>query len=69
MAARLGVCRRTVEKLLAEGRLPPPARFGRARRWGEGQIETVIQAEIERAEAGGRAQRARRGREQPRMNH
>ena len=50
VAARLGVCRRTAETLLAGGRLPKPARFGRVRRWSDAQIDAFIQAEIERAD-------------------
>lgn len=49
VAARLGLCRRTVEQLLAEGRLPRPVRFGRVRRWSDEQINAFIQAEVERA--------------------
>ena len=63
VAARLGICRRMAENLLAAGRLPPPVRFGRARRWSDEQVDTMIKAEIERA--GGYsmpAPRARRGR-------
>ena len=67
VAARLGICRRMAENLLASGRLPPPVRFGRARRWGDEQLDAFIKAEIERA--GGHvmpATRARRGAGRPR---
>ena len=49
VAARLGVCRRMAENLLASGRLPPPVRFGRARRWSDEQLDAFIKAEVERA--------------------
>ena len=49
VAARLGVCRRTAENLLASGRLPPPIKFGRARRWADDQLDAMIKAEVERA--------------------
>ena len=52
VAARLGVCRRTAEAILAEGRLPRPVRFGRLRRWGEDQIDTWIAAEVARFSGG-----------------
>ncbi len=67
VAARLGVCRRMAENLLASGRLPPPVRFGRARRWSDAQVDGFISAEVERA--GGSlmpATRARRGPGRPR---
>ena len=60
VAARLGVCRRTAESLLAAGRLPRPVRFGRARRWADQQLDAFIKAEIERV--GGYAMPATRGR-------
>ena len=63
VAARLGVCRRMAENLLASGRLPPPVRFGRARRWSDEQLDQFIKTEVERA--GGYSMpttRARRGR-------
>ena len=64
VAARLGVCRRMAENLLASGRLPPPVRFGRVRRWADEQLDAFIKSEIERA--GGYSMpattRARRGR-------
>ena len=53
VAARLGVCRRTAEAMLAEGRLPRPVRFGRLRRWSDEQIDQTIVAEVARAGAGG----------------
>ena len=49
VAARLGVCRRTAENLLASGRLPQPIRFGRVRRWADDQLDAMIKGEIERA--------------------
>jgi excisionase family DNA binding protein len=49
VAARLGVCRRTAEAMLAEGRLPKPVRFGRLRRWSDEQIDQLIVAEVARA--------------------
>lgn len=33
VAHRLGVCTRTVHRLIAAGELPPPVRVGRASRW------------------------------------
>ena len=60
VAARLGVCRRTAESLLAAGRLPRPVRFGRARRWADEQLDAFIKAEIERA--GGYSMPTMRGR-------
>ncbi len=53
VAARLGICRRTAEALLANGRLPQPVRFGRLRRWLDVQIEEFMIQESEKA--GGRA--------------
>lgn len=71
VAARLGVCRRTAEVLLAEGRLPPPVRFGRVRRWSDAQIDQFIQEEIDRV-AGTPSpvppQQPRSGRGRPRNN-
>ena len=67
VAARLGICRRMAENLLASGRLPPPVRFGRARRWSDDQVDAMIKAEVERA--GGHvtpAPPARRGAGRPR---
>ena len=52
VAARLGVCRRTAENLLASGRLPRPVRFGRVRRWADEQVDAMIKAEVERAGGG-----------------
>ena len=49
VAAKLGVCRRTAENLLAAGRLPRPVRFGRSRRWADTQIEDFILRETEKA--------------------
>ena len=48
VAARLGVCLRTAETMLAEGRLPKPVRFGRLRRWSEDQLDAFIVAEVAR---------------------
>jgi excisionase family DNA binding protein len=48
VAGRLGVCARTAETLLAEGRLPKPVRFGRLRKWSEDQIDAWIAAEVAR---------------------
>ena len=48
VAGRLGVCRRTAEAMLAEGRLPRPVRFGRLRKWSEDQIDAFIVAEVAR---------------------
>ena len=41
-ARRLGVSRRLVEMMLARGDLPPPVRFGRARRWSDATIDQFI---------------------------
>ena len=49
VAARLGVCRRTAEAMLAEGRLARPVRIGRLRRWSDEQIDRFIVAEVARA--------------------
>ena len=67
VAARLGICRRMAENLLAAGRLPPPIKFGRVRRWADDQVDAMIKAEIERA-AGSvtPAPPARRGAGRPR---
>lgn len=63
VAARLGVCLRMAENLLASGRLPPPVRFGQARRWADEQVDAFIKAEVERAAGYSMpAPRARRGR-------
>ncbi len=42
--------RRTIERLLAAGELPQPARIGRLRRWSDEQIDRWI---AERCAAGG----------------
>ena len=52
VAARLGVCLRTAEKMLAEGRLPKPVRIGRLRKWSEDQIDAWIVAEVSRVNGG-----------------
>lgn len=52
VAARLGVCRRTAEKMLAEGRLPRPVRFGRLRKWSDEQLDEWIVAEVARVGGG-----------------
>ena len=66
VAARLGVCRRMAENLLAAGRLPPPVRFGRVRRWADEQVDAMIKAEIERACGGSSMPAAPRRRGRPR---
>ncbi len=67
VAARLGVCRRTAEAMLAEGRLPRPVRFGRLRRWSDDQVDAWIAAEIARFGGGLAAPAAaRRGPGRPR---
>ena len=50
VAARLGVCRRKAEQMLAEGRLPKPVRLGRLRKWSEGQMDEWIVAEVAQAQ-------------------
>ncbi len=62
VAAQLGVCRRTAEVMLAEGRLPRPVRFGRVRRWSEDQIDTWIAAEVAQLGGGSPIPAARRRR-------
>ena len=53
VAAQLGVCVRTAETMLAEGRLPRPVRFGRLRKWSEEQIDEWIVAEVARVGGSG----------------
>lgn len=48
LAARLALCRNTIEGLLAAGVLPPPIRFGRARRWRTEDIDSAIARMAER---------------------
>lgn len=38
--------RRTIERMLAAGGLPPPVRFGRSRRWSGQQIDDWIAARV-----------------------
>lgn len=52
VAARLGVCRRKAETMLAEGRLPKPVRFGRLRKWADEQLDEFIRAEVARVGGG-----------------
>lgn len=67
VAVRLGVCRRTAEAMLAEGRLPRPVRFGRLRRWSEDQMDAWIAAEVVRFGGGSAIPAApRRGPGRPR---
>lgn len=46
-ARRLGICRRQAELMVADGRIPPPVRIGRIRRWTEAQIDTWIAEQVE----------------------
>lgn len=39
---RLGVCTRTVHRLIASGELPPPVKVGRASRWFTSDIERYL---------------------------
>ena len=66
VADRLGVCRRTAEKMLAEGRLPRPVRFGRLRKWSEDQMDAWIVAEVARVGGGSVPAAPRRGPGRPR---
>ncbi len=44
--------RRTIERMLAAGELPPPVRFGRARRWSGEQIDAWITERVAAATGG-----------------
>lgn len=46
--ARLKICRRQAEIMIARGELPPPIRIGKLRRWTDAQIDRWI---CERASA------------------
>lgn len=50
VAARMGVCGRQVQKLLASGRFPLPVRLGRSVRWREGDIALFIDCDCKLAE-------------------
>ena len=39
----LGVCARTVHRLVAAGELPPPAKVGRASRWFMSEIDGYME--------------------------
>ena len=43
MATMLGVCARTVHRLVAAGELPPPAKVGRASRWFMSEIDSYME--------------------------
>jgi excisionase family DNA binding protein len=51
--ARLRVCRRQVEIMIARGEIPAPARIGKLRRWSDTQIDQWIAARTEAVQAGG----------------
>lgn len=51
--ARTGLCARQVETMVADGRIPPPIRVGRVRRWSGRQIREWIERQVEAAEARG----------------
>jgi len=42
IAAKMGVCLRTVRRLIAGGQLPPPVKVGRASRWHLVDIEKYV---------------------------
>ena len=41
-AGLLGVCARTIHRLVAAGELPPPAKVGRASRWFVSDVERYM---------------------------
>lgn len=43
-AGRLQVTRRTIERLMMKGQLPPEIRFGRSIRWQEADVNAWIDA-------------------------
>ncbi|MFT3849815.1 MAG: helix-turn-helix domain-containing protein [Propionivibrio sp.] len=47
-ADRLGVSLRTLEELIAQGRIPPHIRLGRLRRWHPEQVDTWINEQFSR---------------------
>ncbi len=53
VAARLKVCVRTCEHMIASGALPPPVRIGRARWWSSSNIDEAIRQMAGRAIASG----------------
>ena len=42
VALLLGVCRATVERMLASGRIPAPRRIGRANRWDRTELDAWL---------------------------
>ena len=42
VAERLGVCSRTIHRLVAADELPPPAKVGRASRWFVSDVEGYL---------------------------
>lgn len=43
IAEQLGVCTRTVHRLVAAGELPPAAKVGRASRWFEADVAAYLE--------------------------
>jgi excisionase family DNA binding protein len=43
LASLLGVCARTVHRLVAAGELPPPAKLGRASRWFASDVDQYME--------------------------
>lgn len=66
VAARLCVCKRTAESMLAGGAIPAPVRIGRLRRWDSDLLDAWMRERAEAAAAMTPGSAPRRGPGRPR---